>query len=90
MRAYIFLIFAIAILVGTGIAENGETGDVVAFIQALEQDGFTVQQGGLGHFDFMKLYDMGVLPSALGSNPATKYLVYLVPPPWSRGWGNYF
>jgi hypothetical protein len=81
MRAYIFLICAIAILVGTGIAENVDIGDVEAFQQALEQDGFTVQQGGLGYFDFMKLYDMGVFPSAYGNNPATKYLIYLVPPP---------
>jgi hypothetical protein len=28
----------------------------------------------------MKLYDMGVMPSAYGNNPSTKYLVYLVPP----------
>ncbi len=28
----------------------------------------------------MKLYDMGILPSAYGNNPATQYLVYLVPP----------
>jgi hypothetical protein len=81
MRAYIFLIFAFAMLIGTGLADNEETGDVEAFKQALEQEGFTVQQGGLGHFDFIKLYDMGILPSAYGNNPATRYLVYLVPPP---------
>src|SRR5512137_2194598 len=28
----------------------------------------------------MKLYNSGVLPSAYGNNPATQYLVYLVPP----------
>jgi hypothetical protein len=81
MRLYIFLIFACAMLVVTGLAENEDIGDVEAFKEALEQDGFTVQQGGLGHFDFMKLYDMGVLPSAYGNNPATRYLIYLVPPP---------
>ena len=54
-----------------------DIGDVEAFKQALEQDGFTVQQGGLGYFDFMKLYNSGVLPTAFGNNPATKYLVYL-------------
>ena len=58
-----------------------DIGDIETFKQALEQDGFTVQQGGLGHFDFMKLYDSGVVPTAMGNNPATKYLVYLVPPP---------
>jgi hypothetical protein len=28
----------------------------------------------------MKLYNMGILPSAYGNNPSTQYLVYLVPP----------
>jgi len=88
MSLYILLIFAFAMLIGTGLAENVETGDAEAFKQALEQDGFTVQEGGLGHFDFMKLYNSGVLPSALGSNPATKYLVYLVPPPSGREVGG--
>ena len=84
MRAYILLIFAFAMLIGIGFAENVEMGDVEAFKQALEQDGFTVQQGGLGYFDFMSLYNSGVLPTAMGNNPATKYLVYLVPPPSSQ------
>jgi len=81
MRDYIFLVVGFALLIGISFAENVEIGDVESFKQALEQDGFTVQQGGLGSFDFMKLYDMGILPSAYGNNPATQYLVYLVPPP---------
>jgi hypothetical protein len=80
MKTYIMLAVLFAMLIGTGLAQNVKTGDVEAFQQALEKDGFTVQQGGLGYFDFMKLYNMGVLPSAYGNNPATKYLVYLVPP----------
>jgi len=80
MRGYILLVVGFALLIEISSAENVEIGDVEAFKQALEQDGFTVQQGGLGSFDFMKLYDMGVLPSAYGNNPATQYLVYLVPP----------
>jgi hypothetical protein len=84
MSSYIisfsFLVVLFAACFGTAFAANEEIGDVEAFQQALEQDGFTVQQGGLGYFDFMKLYNMGVLPSAYGNNPATKYLVYLVPP----------
>ncbi|HOT06204.1 MAG TPA: hypothetical protein PLI05_00265 [Methanotrichaceae archaeon] len=79
MKPYMGLIVLFALL-GTGLAQNVDIGDVEAFKQALEQDGFTVQQGGLGYFDFMKLYNMGVLPAAYGNNPATKYLVYLVPP----------
>ena len=81
MRKYIIILVLFAISIGTGLAVNVDIGDVEAFKQALEQDGFTVQQGGLGYFDFMKLYNSGVLPSAMGNNPATKYLVYLVPPP---------
>ena len=77
---FISLLVLFAISVGTGLAQNMDIGDVEAFKQALEQDGFTVQQGGLGYFDFMKLYNTGVLPSAYGNNPATKYLTYLVPP----------
>ncbi len=80
MKIYMILVFFFAILIGTSLAQNAKTGDVEAFQQALEQDGFTVQQGGLGYFDFMRLYNEGVLPSAYGNNPATKYLVYLVPP----------
>jgi hypothetical protein len=74
------LAVGLAVLIGTGLGEDVDIGDVEAFKQALEEDGFTVQQGGLGYFDFMKLYDSGILPSAYGNNPATKYLVYLVPP----------
>jgi hypothetical protein len=81
MKVYVILVALFALLIGTGLAQNATTGDVNAFKQALEQGGFTVQQGGLGYFDFMKLYDMGVFPSAYGNNPATKYLIYLVPPP---------
>jgi hypothetical protein len=77
---YILLMILFAISIGTGLAENADIGDVEALKQALEQDGFTVQQGGLGYFDFMRLYNEGVLPSAYGNNPATRYLVYLVPP----------
>jgi len=80
MRPYIFLIFACAMLIGTGIAENVDIGDVEAFQQALEQDGFTVQEGAVGFFDLIKLYDLGVLPNALGNNPSTRYLTYFVPP----------
>ena len=67
-------------LIGTGLAENVKTGDVKAFQKALEQDGFTVQQGRIGYLDIIKLYNLGVLPSVYGNNPATKYLSYFVPP----------
>ncbi len=80
MKNYILFSFLLVMLIGTGLAQNTTTGDVNAFQQALEKDGFTVREGGLTYFDFMKLYNSGVLPSAYGNNPATQYLVYLVPP----------
>jgi hypothetical protein len=80
MKSYILFGVLFAILIGTGLAQNATTGDVTAFQKALEQDGFTVQQGSIGYLDLIKLYDQGVLPAAYGNNPATKYLVYFVPP----------
>jgi len=80
MRVYIILAILFTVLIGTSIAQNVTAGDVNAFKQALEKDGFTVREGGLTYFDFMKLYNSHVMPSAYGNNPATKYLVYLVPP----------
>jgi hypothetical protein len=79
MKVYIILAILFATLIGTGLAQNATTGDVNAFKQALEKDGFTVQQGELGYSDLIKLYDMRVFPSAYGNNPSTKYLAYFVP-----------
>ena len=80
MKRYMLFGFVLAVLIGTGLAQNTTTSDVNAFKQALEKDGFTVQQGAIGFFDIIKLYDMGVLPNALGNNPSTRYLTYFVPP----------
>jgi hypothetical protein len=80
MKSCILLGILSAMLIGTGFAQNATTGDVNAFKQALEKDGFTVQKGELGFFDTIRLLDAGVLPSAYGNNPTTKYLGYFVPP----------
>jgi hypothetical protein len=48
MKIYIIFAVLFAMLVGTGLAQNTTTGDVKAFQQALEKDGFTVQKGELG------------------------------------------
>ncbi len=80
MKVYIILAVLFATLIGTGLAQNATTGDVNVFKQALEKDGFTVQEGELGYFDFIKLYNMGILPSAYGNNPSTRYLTCFVPP----------
>jgi hypothetical protein len=64
MKVYIILAVLFAMLIGIGIAQNTTTADVNAFKQALEKDGFTVQQGGPNFFDLLKVYNNGVLPSA--------------------------
>jgi hypothetical protein len=80
MKRFIPLLVLFAMLIGTCLAQNVTTDDVKAFQKALEKDGFTVQQGELGYLDFIKLLNQGVLPSAWGNNPSTKYLTYFVPP----------
>jgi hypothetical protein len=80
MKVYIISAILFVILIGTSLAQNVETGNVEALKQALEQDGFAVQQGKIGYFDAIKAYNLGVLTSALGNNPTTKYLTYFVPP----------
>ncbi len=79
MKVYIISAVLFAMLIGTGIAQNATTENVNAFKQALEKDGFTVQQGSIGYLDLIKLYEAGVLPCAYGNNPSTKYLTYFVP-----------
>lgn len=80
VRRYILFACLCLMLAGHGLAQTEETGDVDAFRQMLEQDNFSVQEGEIGYFDLIKLYDSGVMPSAYGNNPATKYLAYFVPP----------
>ena len=80
MRNYVLLSVLFVMLIGIGLAQNEEIGNVVAFKKALEKDGFTVQQGRIGYFDLIKIYNAGVVPSAYGNNPTTKYLLYFVPP----------
>jgi len=82
MKSYLVIIplaVLFTMLTGIALAEN-ETYDSEAFQQALEQDGFTVQEGDLGFFDTIRLLEEGVLPSAYGNNPTTKYMIYFVPP----------
>ncbi|MDD4162886.1 MAG: hypothetical protein PHW87_10470 [Methanothrix sp.] len=80
MKLYMLFGFILVMLIGTALAQSPTTSDVNDFKQALEKDGFTVQQGAIGFFDLIKLYDLGVLPNALGNNPSTRYLTYFVPP----------
>jgi hypothetical protein len=80
LRRYLLFGLIVTLLIVPVLAQDEEFGDVEAFRQALEQDGFTVQEGEVGSFDFIRLYEAGVLPSAYGNNPATRYLIYFVPP----------
>jgi len=80
MRAYIILSVLFTILIGTGLAENAETGDMEAFQQALEQDGFVVQNGNLSYFNVIDLYNKGLIQNCFGNNPATPYIAFWLPP----------
>ena len=92
MRNYL-LVLLIGVMftmsMGTALAENMETNvetnNTQAFQQALEQNGFTVQEGDLAYFDLIKLVEVGALPSAYGNNPTTKYVIFFVPP--ASGYG---
>ena len=80
MKKYIIFAVLFAMLIGTCIAANVDMGNANALKQALEKDGFTVQQGYMGYFDIIKLYNLGIVHSAYGNNPSTRYLQYFVPP----------
>lgn len=58
-----------------------------AFIAALEEQGFTVQQGKLEMFDVLAMYDAGIIPSCYFFNPSSPYLTYKIPgyPGLARG-----
>ncbi|VVB64805.1 Uncharacterised protein [uncultured archaeon] len=81
MKNYLLMGLIFVLLLGTSLGQNPDIGDLDAFKHALEQDGFTVQQGLLSFYDLLKVYNNGLLPSAYGNNPNTKYLNLLVPPP---------
>ena len=83
MKNYALLIILgvlLTILTGTGLAQTVEIGNKEAFRQALEQDGFVVQEGEVGFFDLVRLYNEGLIPSEYGNNPTTRYMAYFVPP----------
>mgnify|MGYP001346267452 CR=1 FL=1 len=79
MRVYILISVVFVLIIGAGFAVNVDIGDVEGFKQALEQDGFTIQEGKVGPVDLIKMYEIGYFPTAAGNNPTTKYLGYFVP-----------
>ena len=77
MRRWILVAFIMVLFTVPALAQ---AADAETFRQELEKDGFIVQEGGIGYFDLIRVYDAGVFPSAYGNNPSTKYLLYFVPP----------
>ncbi len=57
-----------------------QTGDIAALEAALEQAGFTVQQGEYGFADAIALCNAGVIQSCQGNNVGAPYLAYKLPP----------
>ncbi len=83
MKNYILVLILgvlLTMLIGNGLAQSIEIDEKEAFKQALEKDGFTVQEGEVGFFDLVRLYNEGMIPSAYGNNPTTRYMAYFVPP----------
>lgn len=64
-----------------GVAEgNVGSGNVTALIDALEKDGFDVQQGKAASLDFIKLVDAGLITNANGNNANNPYKMFIFPP----------
>jgi len=64
----------------TGEGPPVTVGDLGAFRSALERDGFVVQEGGLGMFPLVEIYEAGFTKSCWGNDPTKPYLVCLAPP----------
>ncbi len=64
----------------TGERPSVTVGDIGAFRSALERDGFVVQDGGLGMFPLIEIYEKGLTKSCWGNDPTKPYLVCLAPP----------
>jgi len=52
---------------------------IAALREALEREGFLVQEGKFESFDVLRIFDAGLIPSCWGNNPTTPYLVYKIP-----------
>ncbi len=61
---------------------NADTqgGDINAFRAALEQAGFTVQEGAYGYQDAIALCSAGIIDNCQGANVGAPYLAYKLPP----------
>ena len=74
------LIVAFLLFFGYSVfAEVEGTVEIEAFRVALEEDGFIVQEGKLGHIDLIELYNRGLTPDCSANNPSSPYLTYFLP-----------
>jgi len=62
------------------VAAPPQTGDIAALEAALEQAGFTIQQGEYGFTDAIALCNAGVIQTCQGNNVGAPYLAYKLPP----------
>lgn len=90
MRASRFVCVAAALLLtaaslclsscgGEEEGNGGLVGDPAVFQAALEDDGFTVQEGKLETFDVIAMYDAGLVPSCYGNNAQAPYMCCKLP-----------
>ncbi|HPO14075.1 MAG TPA: hypothetical protein PLI09_11565 [Candidatus Hydrogenedentes bacterium] len=61
-------------------AAPGTFGNITQFVQLLQNDGFTVQEGRLNEANPVELFCDNITPSCYAFNKSTPYCVYLLPP----------
>jgi hypothetical protein len=61
------------------VIDIGSGGDINAFKAALEQAGFTVQEGAYGYQDAIALCSAGIIDNCQGANVGAPYLAYKLP-----------
>ena len=76
------IISLVASITACSLGRSVETqgGDINTFKTALEQAGFTVQEGAYGYQDVIALCSAGIVDSCLGANVDAPYLAYKLPP----------
>ena len=80
--AAIVIISLIASITACIPVRNADTqgGDINDFRVALEQAGFTVQEGAYGYVDTIALCSAGIIDNCEGANVDAPYLAYELPP----------
>lgn len=60
---------------GAPVAQN-----INAFISALQNDNFTVQEGQVAYYNSLKWASEGLIPTCFGNNAGSPYLTFVIPP----------